>query len=219
VKRSEAKLAGAKTYHPGSACVQGHISGRWTSNGRCIECSKAGFREWHSQNAERGAEKSRRWRENNVETYLASARVRASLRYSEKREECLAYAKAYRGDDHRRVAGIERARDWAAANQEAVREHKRKNQAKRRARKHGAGGSFTLQDIQDLLQKQTGKCAYFEHCGHQFVGLKYHIDHIRPLARGGDNTRLNLQLLCAPCNIRKGARDPEVFAALIGIAA
>lgn len=33
-----------------------------------------------------------------------------------------------------------------------------------------------------------------------------HVDHIVPLARGGPDTEENLQLLCRPCNLRKGAR-------------
>lgn len=33
-----------------------------------------------------------------------------------------------------------------------------------------------------------------------------HIDHVIPLARGGADSEENLQLLCRPCNLRKGAR-------------
>jgi 5-methylcytosine-specific restriction endonuclease McrA len=38
----------------------------------------------------------------------------------------------------------------------------------------------------------------------RFVGM--HLDHIVPRARGGADTAENLQLLCPPCNWRKGAR-------------
>jgi hypothetical protein len=35
-----------------------------------------------------------------------------------------------------------------------------------------------------------------------------HVDHIIPLAKGGHPTKAsNLQLLCGPCNLAKGARD------------
>ena len=33
-----------------------------------------------------------------------------------------------------------------------------------------------------------------------------HVDHITPLARGGADAFDNLQLLCAPCNLTKGAK-------------
>jgi 5-methylcytosine-specific restriction endonuclease McrA len=32
------------------------------------------------------------------------------------------------------------------------------------------------------------------------------VDHIVPVARGGGHERHNLQVLCRPCNSRKGAR-------------
>lgn len=32
-----------------------------------------------------------------------------------------------------------------------------------------------------------------------------HIDHVQPVARGGGNAIDNLQTLCGPCNLRKGA--------------
>jgi 5-methylcytosine-specific restriction endonuclease McrA len=32
-----------------------------------------------------------------------------------------------------------------------------------------------------------------------------HIDHVMPVARGGTNTIHNLRVLCAACNLRKGA--------------
>lgn len=36
-------------------------------------------------------------------------------------------------------------------------------------------------------------------------GRDTHHDHITPLARGGTSHPSNMQILCAPCNLRKGA--------------
>lgn len=36
-----------------------------------------------------------------------------------------------------------------------------------------------------------------------------HADHIVPYSRGGRNHLENLQLLCAPCNLKKGTKMPE----------
>ena len=59
-----------------------------------------------------------------------------------------------------------------------------------------------------LFKEQRGKCMY---CGKK-MGLAYfHVDHKSPVARGGSNSISNLQLLCAPCNTRKGARTDGEF--------
>lgn len=38
-----------------------------------------------------------------------------------------------------------------------------------------------------------------------------HYDHVVPWSRGGTNTVANIQLLCGPCNRRKGADDIPVY--------
>jgi hypothetical protein len=56
------------------------------------------------------------------------------------------------------------------------------------------------QDVKMFVwQRDSGRCV---ECGSQ-QELEY--DHIIPLAMGGSNTDRNMQLLCAPCNRRKGA--------------
>lgn len=51
-------------------------------------------------------------------------------------------------------------------------------------------------------REQNGRCAS---CG---VSLQngFHADHIVPFSKGGETDRHNLQLLCAACNLMKGAR-------------
>jgi 5-methylcytosine-specific restriction endonuclease McrA len=87
------------------------------------------------------------------------------------------------------------------------------HEAGRRARKRAVGGSHTAQDILNIYEMQSGRCAY---CRVKLKN-KYHVDHIIPLAKGGSNDRQNLQILCGPkCNCAKGAKDPLDFARELG---
>lgn len=60
--------------------------------------------------------------------------------------------------------------------------------------------------------EQDGKCAY---CKCELNG-KFHIDHIQPLARGGTNYPDNLACSCAECNLSKGAKTIDEWAATRG---
>ena len=54
---------------------------------------------------------------------------------------------------------------------------------------------------QMLYNNQKGKCMY---CGTKYDIRIFHVDHKTPLNRGGSNSIGNKQLLCGPCNNRKG---------------
>jgi 5-methylcytosine-specific restriction endonuclease McrA len=36
--------------------------------------------------------------------------------------------------------------------------------------------------------------------------MRFHVDHVVPLARGGEHSYANTQPACPPCNMSKGAR-------------
>lgn len=100
---------------------------------------------------------------------------------------------------------------YAAANPDKRREKERR----RRARKRNAEGSHTADEVLGLLARQKHRCANPACC----VSLKagYHVDHVVPLAKGGSDYIRNIALLCPPCNHRKQARDPIVWARLNGL--
>lgn len=96
---------------------------------------------------------------------------------------------------------------------ERVRQQKRDAAKNGSARRRGAEGRFTKEDIQLLFVAQKGKCAE-PSCKVKLD--KYHVDHVMPLSRGGTNWPDNLQLLCPSCNLRKHRRDPYEWARING---
>jgi 5-methylcytosine-specific restriction endonuclease McrA len=92
-----------------------------------------------------------------------------------------------------------RAARWAKNNPEAVAaRHNR-----RRAKEAGAPGSYTKDDVRELL-RQTGRVCFY--CSTALT--RFHIDHFIPLSRGGSNFPDNLRLACQSCNCSKGAKMP-----------
>lgn len=85
----------------------------------------------------------------------------------------------------------------------------------RRVRLRGVfAGNYTAKDVDKILISQRRKCGY---CRVKLIGRKFHVDHIVPVAKGGNNSSRNIQILCAPCNRTKHAKDPIVFAQSIGL--
>ena len=59
-----------------------------------------------------------------------------------------------------------------------------------------------------LFTAQKRRCAY---CGRRHRIRYLEIDHKWPVSRGGGDEIANLQLLCTPCNMRKGIQSDEEF--------
>jgi 5-methylcytosine-specific restriction endonuclease McrA len=146
------------------------------------------------------------------------------LRYAERQEEKLAKLRADR------AANPEKWRNYGRTayhrNPEYHRERQRRyrlsdlNKAKarqlasrrrhpeahcrrehiRRARKMMNGGAYSLRDVQRLLRRYGGKCAY---CGKSKAMT---MDHVIPISRGGTSFIGNLLPACKPCNSSKGDR-------------
>lgn len=55
----------------------------------------------------------------------------------------------------------------------------------------------------EVFKRDNFTCQY---CGAQAPDVVLHVDHINPVAGGGDNDILNLVTSCEPCNLGKGAR-------------
>lgn len=109
----------------------------------------------------------------------------AAAHYERNRERRIALASKYQKDN------IERTR---ARNR------------LRRARRVGAEGSHTEDEVSGLYESQGRKCAC---CGQLLTEGSRHLDHIMPLSLGGSNYIENLQWLCQFCNSVKSDRHPD----------
>ena len=111
---------------------------------------------------------------------------------------------------YRAVKGKATDKSWKAANPEKLASY----DAKRRAIKFRASGEgWTAADVAAIKRLQRGLCAY---CRVK-LPKRFHRDHIVPLVSGGLHDRRNLQLLCEPCNLSKGRRDPIAHARTLGL--
>lgn len=74
----------------------------------------------------------------------------------------------------------------------------------RAARKKAVAGKHTPQQIQEQYERQGKKCYY---CHKKLI--KFHVDHVVPISRGGSNDPDNLVITCAFCNQSKHDRLPH----------
>ena len=61
---------------------------------------------------------------------------------------------------------------------------------------------------QELMRRQDNTCVY---CGYRRIARSLDIDHVIPAVRGGSNDVSNLQVICRPCNQRKGLQTDREF--------
>lgn len=190
-------------------------------------------RQWRSENRELDNARCRAWRLNNAvwaSTYHKNY-------YRQHREKMLAQGRAARLRHRIRHPNYGRTYYWAhreirlareaaryAARPEYYRSIKRLDRvnnperyraadSRKRAYRMAAPGHHSAADINSIRQAQRDRCAY---CPKKLSLVKWHVDHIQPLSRGGTNYRNNLQILCAPCNQAKYAKDPIDFARSLG---
>jgi 5-methylcytosine-specific restriction endonuclease McrA len=72
---------------------------------------------------------------------------------------------------------------------------------------------ITMDELREMFYTTYGKpCKY---CDRKLVLRNMVCDHIIPLAKNGESTVKNLQLICKSCNTRKGPLDESDFMDLI----
>lgn len=124
--------------------------------------------------------------------------VRRNARRSYWRNTEAAAARARRFRELNPGYGAESMRKYREDNPE----WHRNNQQKRRARQRGSTvTTFTPADLDARMSMFGYRCWM---CGGPFE----HVDHVKPLSKGGPHALANLRPACAPCNTSKGDRWP-----------
>ncbi len=218
--RKERRLASSTNTYDGVECRRCGGTQRYISSDQCVPCTKV-IHQTNSQEqlaivADLGINISngKPCREcGETQRYIVGGRCVACIKIRK-----IAYSRANRAHltvlaKRRRDANPEPSKAACRRWQRKHPEARRANDQISRARRKGAFGHFTSEDIDNIFRLQKGKCAYCR----KPLGKKYHIDHIIPLARRGTNWPRNLQLTHQKCNNQKHAKDPLVYAREIGL--
>lgn len=114
------------------------------------------------------------------------------------------YMKTYR-QNHKR--DYEYCREYSRKYRQEHPESCKKTNAKYRAEAALCRGNIDENDIRACLNFFNGECAY------SGVPLTsgYHLDHVIPLSKGGENTRYNIVPCLSVVNLQKSAKDFEAW--------
>ena len=103
---------------------------------------------------------------------------------------------------------VENAQEWAKSNPERRRAISHNYDARRRVQ---VKDGVSSQDLAAWVIDQSKVCYW---CGVDCE--KYHIDHYKPLSKGGTHDIDNMVISCPTCNLKKNAKDPYDFAQEVG---
>lgn len=147
-------------------------------------------------------ESSRRYREAHPERIAAYR--------EENRDRMNAYARDWHAANRER--GEQTNREWRSKNAERYRETSRELARKRRARLAGAPVVETV-DRAAIIARDKQRCHL---CGKRVPLHDIDLDHIVPLAVGGEHTAANLAVSHSRCNRIKGTRPANDQLRLVG---
>lgn len=157
----------------------------------CKKCDNEASRKYRQENKKAFAESIARWKRKNKKRNK-EINDRWRLKNRHKVNESTRKRRAKNPVKYSRILAKYR-------QSEKVKDKKRHYQAKRRAIKKNANGTYSNDEWTRLCNKYNNRCLC---CGKK---KKLTIDHVVPLSLGGDNTINNIQPLCLSCNSRKGA--------------
>lgn len=163
-------------------------------DGRCKAC----HREYRAANKEKINKYNREYNAANSEEISEQKREY----YEANKEKIRGYQREYRAANREKISEYDREYHQTSRGKEV----RRTNHHRRRARK--AEAPLGLPFDEKLQLKRQKSCCYY--CGRRLV--KYHVDHVIPLSRGGSDGAENKVLACPDCNLSKGSKLPSEWA-------
>ena len=148
----------------------------------CRSCFSAYYSKYYKDNKVALCEKARTYHKENREEILPKLRKS----YEKHKDKRAKYQTEYRNTPKGTLVA-------------------RNNCSKRRAAEKA--GDVTTSQLEGLLKLHTMLDGTYlcEYCNES--GEKYHIDHIKPLCKGGLHTINNLTIACPGCNHSKGSKE------------
>ena len=170
------------------------------------------MREWRKKNREHHRRYQREYHQDHprTEQQKKETNERSSKWYRANKERVNQNVKQYRKRNPGK--GAEATARWKAAHPETAAQASRNNARNRRAAKRNGKGRVSVADIERITKQQRGLCAYCR----KSLKNGYHVDHIKPLSKGGAHLPHNVQLTCESCNLKKSAHDPVDYARSLG---
>ena len=183
---------------------------------RCKSCSAEKTRAWSAANKDRKKASTASWEAANKDRLKEMRSKYHAARYAADPQRFLSRNAAYRSEnkDALRILSAK----WRQENKDRIKATREKWEKENptasrikaqnyRARKRVAGGVLSAGLANKLFVLQRGRCAC---CGEPLEN-DYHLDHIMPLALGGQNIDSNIQLLRSICNRIKHSKHPVDF--------
>lgn len=176
---------------------------------RCKECKYAQGREYHAkwrakpENKSRMNARSAQWRIENLEREKELNKKWRSENRERKKASNQAWYENVGKHTRDRDTLNENQRRWRESNPERFAILNRANVNKRRVlMKDNQVIHFTAEQLASRLDYYGNKCWICK------VGPYEHLDHVKPVSKGGAHMLANLRPACAKCNLSKKDKWP-----------
>ena len=139
-------------------------------------------------------------------------RQRSASYKSRNQEKVREYARKYRREKlitNPEFVTAERAR--TAEKKRRWPEKYKAYKANRTAREVEAGGRLTGDEVRGAFERSGGQCVYCDIPLLLTDREGWHLEHLVPLSRGGDNAASNVAAACSRCNLQKGSKTAHEF--------